>query len=283
MNIFKVQEVKGSSDGLGTLKKWSPPPVHLHDCWGISLGQLFGDQDLDYCRQEVEPMDWKDTPFLPEVSAPLIPTRPPRKMRSLISVQVSEPPSLSTNRFPNMRALVPKEGGVSLHSRGCPEGLLKRAASRDQSSRPPSGVPRATLFFERCLRTITTMSTFKLTRQVGNPDFACAVNAELAAKCFISYKYRQYGYDNTITRTLRGWTSAHFSRPYETHELTLGLFYSGHHTEDYNDMFLIPDTDDELILENRDNMYSPYELACETIDYKLYAAYFEILQVDRQM
>ncbi|GFY25345.1 hypothetical protein TNCV_2484651 [Trichonephila clavipes] len=34
---------------------------------------------------------------------------------------------------------------------------------------------------------------------------------------------------------------------YDTHELTLGLFNSGHHTEDYNDI-LIPDTDDELIL-----------------------------------
>ncbi|GFT51265.1 transposable element Tcb2 transposase [Trichonephila clavipes] len=60
-------------------------------------------------RQEEEPMDWEDVPFLPEVSAPFVPSRPPRKMRSLISVQVSEPPSLSANRFPNMRALVPKE------------------------------------------------------------------------------------------------------------------------------------------------------------------------------
>ncbi|GFY39376.1 hypothetical protein TNIN_2481 [Trichonephila inaurata madagascariensis] len=59
-------------------------------------------------RQEEEPMDWEDIPFLPEVSAPFFPSRPPRKMRSLISVQVSEPPSLSANRFPNMRALVPK-------------------------------------------------------------------------------------------------------------------------------------------------------------------------------
>ncbi|GFQ69644.1 hypothetical protein TNCT_643631 [Trichonephila clavata] len=59
-------------------------------------------------RQEEEPMDWEDAPFLPEVSAPFIPSRPPRKMRSLISVPVSELPSLSANRFPNMRALVPK-------------------------------------------------------------------------------------------------------------------------------------------------------------------------------
>ncbi|GFQ74766.1 hypothetical protein TNCT_282721 [Trichonephila clavata] len=59
-------------------------------------------------RQEEEPMDWEDAPFLPEVSAPFIPSHPPRKMRSLISVPVSEPPSLSANRFPNMRALVPK-------------------------------------------------------------------------------------------------------------------------------------------------------------------------------
>ncbi|GFT16192.1 hypothetical protein TNCV_613221 [Trichonephila clavipes] len=91
-------------------------------------------------RQEVQPMNWEDAPFLPEVSAPLVPSRPPRKMRSLISVQVSEPPSLSANRFPNMRALVPKtEGGVSLHSRDYPQRSLKRAASRNQSSRPPTG------------------------------------------------------------------------------------------------------------------------------------------------
>ncbi|GFY17190.1 hypothetical protein TNCV_1089661 [Trichonephila clavipes] len=51
---------------------------------------------------------WEDAPFLPEVSAPFVPFRPPRKMRSLISVQVSEPRSLSANCFPNMRALVPK-------------------------------------------------------------------------------------------------------------------------------------------------------------------------------
>ncbi|GFQ88596.1 hypothetical protein TNCT_669301 [Trichonephila clavata] len=42
-------------------------------------------------------------PFLPEVSVP-----PPRKMRFLISVQVSGPPYLSANHFPNMRVLVPK-------------------------------------------------------------------------------------------------------------------------------------------------------------------------------
>ncbi|GFU80503.1 hypothetical protein TNCV_3840231 [Trichonephila clavipes] len=60
------------------------------------------------CRQEEEPMDWEDVPFLPEVSAPFGPSRPPRKMRSLISIQVSEPPSLSANHFPNMRALVPR-------------------------------------------------------------------------------------------------------------------------------------------------------------------------------
>ncbi|GFU49409.1 hypothetical protein TNCV_2162061 [Trichonephila clavipes] len=144
-----------------------------------------------YRRQEEEPMDWEDIPFLPEVSAPFVPSRPPRKMRSLISVQVSQPPSLSANRFPKMRALVPKitlqtEGGVLLHSRGCPEGLLKRAASRDQSSSPPSGVPRTTLFFERYLRTIATMPNFKLTCQVVSPDFACVVSGELAAKCFVS-------------------------------------------------------------------------------------------------
>ncbi|GFQ74605.1 hypothetical protein TNCT_307151 [Trichonephila clavata] len=53
-------------------------------------------------------MDWEGAPFLPEVSAPSVSSRPPRKMRSLISVQVSEPPYLSANPFPNMRALVPK-------------------------------------------------------------------------------------------------------------------------------------------------------------------------------
>ncbi|GFY44357.1 hypothetical protein TNIN_492801 [Trichonephila inaurata madagascariensis] len=58
--------------------------------------------------QEEEPMEWEDAPFLPEVSAPSVFSRPPRKMRSLISIQVSEPLSLSANRFPNMRALVPK-------------------------------------------------------------------------------------------------------------------------------------------------------------------------------
>ncbi|GFV90005.1 hypothetical protein TNCV_4643451 [Trichonephila clavipes] len=121
-------------------------------------------------RQEQEPMDWEDAPFLPEVSAPFVPTRPPRKMRSLISVQVSEPPSLSANRFPNMRALVPKDRRRfesssdvtnAFRSRNTvyflqvilcrPEGVFPYtpgAALRDQSSRPPSGVPRATLFFE---------------------------------------------------------------------------------------------------------------------------------------
>ncbi|GFR22099.1 hypothetical protein TNCT_105451 [Trichonephila clavata] len=59
-------------------------------------------------HQEEEPMDWEDAPFLPEVSAASVSSRPTRKMRSLISVQVSEPPSLSANRFPNMRAPVPK-------------------------------------------------------------------------------------------------------------------------------------------------------------------------------
>ncbi|GFY51145.1 hypothetical protein TNIN_290931 [Trichonephila inaurata madagascariensis] len=40
----------------------------------------------DY-HQEEEPMDWEDAPFLPEVRAPFVPSRPPRKMKSLISVQ----------------------------------------------------------------------------------------------------------------------------------------------------------------------------------------------------
>ncbi|GFR11176.1 hypothetical protein TNCT_23421 [Trichonephila clavata] len=59
-------------------------------------------------HQEEEPMDWEDALFFPEVSATFIPPRPQQKMRSLICVQVSEPPSLSANRFANMRALVPK-------------------------------------------------------------------------------------------------------------------------------------------------------------------------------
>ncbi|GFX93734.1 hypothetical protein TNCV_1589111 [Trichonephila clavipes] len=134
-----------------------------------TVGQIFAHafSFFYYCnldrRQEQEPMDWEDAPFLPEVSAPFVPSRPPRKMRSLISVQVSEPPSLSANRFPNMRALVPKTGGsVSLHSRGCPEGLRKRAASRDHSSRPPRGVPRATLCIEQMTAADGLLSSDKL-------------------------------------------------------------------------------------------------------------------------
>ncbi|GFW51801.1 hypothetical protein TNCV_1187331 [Trichonephila clavipes] len=87
---------------------------HFHLATFFSFGETMPDFNAFYesffsdCRQEEEPMEWEDVPFLPEVSAPFIPSRPPRKMRSLISVQVSEPPSLSANRFPNMRALVPK-------------------------------------------------------------------------------------------------------------------------------------------------------------------------------
>ncbi|GFY53237.1 hypothetical protein TNIN_405311 [Trichonephila inaurata madagascariensis] len=62
----------------------------------------------DNRRQEEEPMNWEDVPFLPEVSAPFVPSRSPWKMRSLISIQMSEHPSLSANHFPNMRAIVPK-------------------------------------------------------------------------------------------------------------------------------------------------------------------------------
>ncbi|GFY56841.1 hypothetical protein TNIN_336761 [Trichonephila inaurata madagascariensis] len=58
--------------------------------------------------QEEEPIDWEDVPFLPEVSAPFIPFRPPRKIRFLISAQVSEPSSLSANSFPNVRTLIKK-------------------------------------------------------------------------------------------------------------------------------------------------------------------------------
>ncbi|GFT35487.1 hypothetical protein NPIL_413001 [Nephila pilipes] len=56
--------------------------------------------------QEEEPMDWEDVPTLPEVIPPFYPNRPPRKMRNLVC-KVSQPP-VSANRFPNMRALVPK-------------------------------------------------------------------------------------------------------------------------------------------------------------------------------
>ncbi|GFY19579.1 hypothetical protein TNCV_4647511 [Trichonephila clavipes] len=134
-------------------------------------------------------MDWEDVPFLPEVSAPFVPSRAPRKMRSLISVQVSEPPSLSANRFPHMRALVPKitlctEGGVSLHSRGCPEGLLKRAASRDQSSRPPSDVPRATLFIQ-------------INSPSWQPRFRICRKRRVGSQVLRFIQYRQYGCDNT--------------------------------------------------------------------------------------
>ncbi|GFS49234.1 hypothetical protein TNCV_2410581 [Trichonephila clavipes] len=59
-------------------------------------------------RQAEQPMDWEVVPFLPEVSAPFVPSRYPWKMRSLISVQVRKPPSLSANRFPNMRTLALK-------------------------------------------------------------------------------------------------------------------------------------------------------------------------------
>ncbi|GFS29120.1 hypothetical protein NPIL_675621 [Nephila pilipes] len=66
----------------------------LSDCWKTDP------------IQEEEPMDWEDVPTLLQVIPPSYPNRPPRKMRSLVS-KVSEPP-VSANRFPNMRALVPK-------------------------------------------------------------------------------------------------------------------------------------------------------------------------------
>ncbi|GFY76393.1 hypothetical protein TNIN_68251 [Trichonephila inaurata madagascariensis] len=59
-------------------------------------------------HQKEEPMDWEDVPFLPEVSVPFVPSRPPQKMRSIIFFQLSESPSLSANRFPNTRSLIPK-------------------------------------------------------------------------------------------------------------------------------------------------------------------------------
>ncbi|GFS40339.1 hypothetical protein NPIL_317371 [Nephila pilipes] len=65
----------------------------LSDCWNTDP------------IQEEEPMDWEDVPTL-QVIPPSYPNRPPRKMRNLVS-KVSAPP-VSANRFPNMRALVPK-------------------------------------------------------------------------------------------------------------------------------------------------------------------------------
>ncbi|GFU17449.1 hypothetical protein NPIL_681981 [Nephila pilipes] len=66
----------------------------LSDCWKTDP------------IQEEEPMDWEDVPTLLKVIPPSYPNRPPRRMRNLVS-KVSEPP-VSANRFPNMRALVPK-------------------------------------------------------------------------------------------------------------------------------------------------------------------------------
>ncbi|GFT25947.1 hypothetical protein NPIL_503531, partial [Nephila pilipes] len=66
----------------------------LLDCWKMDP------------IQEEEPMDWEDVPTLLKVIPPSYPNRPPRKMRNLVS-KVSEP-LVSANRFPNMRALVPK-------------------------------------------------------------------------------------------------------------------------------------------------------------------------------
>ncbi|GFT77741.1 hypothetical protein NPIL_376751 [Nephila pilipes] len=147
----------------------------LSDCWKTDP------------IQEEEPMDWEDVPTLLKVIPPSYPNRPTRKMRSLVS-KVSEPP-VSANRFPNMRALVPKlwrhfllrrqNFGIQMYQtyellpylqlhvneklvysvdeRGCfrppggketPRGLPCGQLSRDQCSRPPSGVPRATLYFE---------------------------------------------------------------------------------------------------------------------------------------
>ncbi|GFT36792.1 hypothetical protein TNCV_2755871 [Trichonephila clavipes] len=68
----------------------------------------FYESFLSDSHHKEEPIIWEDVPFLPEFSASFVPPHTPRKMRSLISVQVSAPPSLSANRFPNMRALVPK-------------------------------------------------------------------------------------------------------------------------------------------------------------------------------
>ncbi|GFU10615.1 hypothetical protein NPIL_672641 [Nephila pilipes] len=83
----------------------------LSDCWKTDP------------LQEKEPMDWEDVPTLLKVIPPFYPNRPPRKMRSLV-YKVSEPP-VSANRFPNMRALVPKERGCFLTPRGCPVGNLR--------------------------------------------------------------------------------------------------------------------------------------------------------------
>ncbi|GFU94202.1 hypothetical protein TNCV_2963021 [Trichonephila clavipes] len=67
-------------------------------------------------RQEKEPMDSEDVFVLPEVRVPSFPTHPHRKMRHLISTQVSQS-SLYANRFPNTRALVSKldDEGCKVH------------------------------------------------------------------------------------------------------------------------------------------------------------------------
>ncbi|GFS54668.1 hypothetical protein NPIL_63781 [Nephila pilipes] len=94
--------------------------------------------------QEEEPMDWEEVPTIPEIIPLFSPNCPPRKMRSLFS-KVSELP-VSAIRFPNMSAK-----DYSVEERGCffiPPKLPGEQPLRDQSSRLPRGVPRASLCFE---------------------------------------------------------------------------------------------------------------------------------------
>ncbi|GFX12379.1 hypothetical protein TNCV_64251 [Trichonephila clavipes] len=75
-----------------------------------------------YRLQEEKPRDWEDVPFLPEVSAPFVLSRPPRKIRSLIFVQ-------------NQRK-VTAQGSLHFRKRG---NLLTHPAIYGSSD--PEGIP----------------------------------------------------------------------------------------------------------------------------------------------
>ncbi|GFW30102.1 hypothetical protein TNCV_1054131 [Trichonephila clavipes] len=61
------------------------------------------------------------------------------------------------------------EGSASLHSQGCPQRLLKRAALRDQSSRPPRVVPRPTLYVSRAVLGMKQLKVFNIAAKKRNP------------------------------------------------------------------------------------------------------------------
>ncbi|GFT31425.1 uncharacterized protein TNCV_608461 [Trichonephila clavipes] len=79
----------------------SPQEWHISDV-EVDVNEVENKLFSNHRRQEEEPMDWEDAPFLPEVSAPFC------SFPSPTEYEVSEPPSLSANRFPNMKAFVPK-------------------------------------------------------------------------------------------------------------------------------------------------------------------------------